>query len=56
MHWSFLFYIIKPDLLSDGYFLQIMERVSGINPPFQETFNDVFIKKKKKIAESNLSR
>lgn len=49
MHWSFLFYIIKPDLLSDGYFLQIMERVSGINPPpFQETFNDVFIKKKKK--------
>lgn len=48
MHWSFLFYIIKPDLLSDGYFLQIMERVSGINPPpFQETFN-VFILKKKK--------
>lgn len=45
MHWSFLFYIMKPDLLSDGYVLQIMERVSGINPPppFQETFNDVFI-------------
>lgn len=44
MHWSFLFYIIEPDLLSGGYFLQIMERVSGINPPpFQETFNDAFI-------------
>lgn len=55
MHWSFLFYIIKPDLLSDGYFLQIMERVSGINPPpFKKLL--MFLFKKKKKAESNLSR